>query len=133
MSRRAACSARGARWLPPASALRAGDKRGKQSARRILLRVPQHAEREIPVGHLDRLDEIVLERPPGRDQPVAELGHPLVVVRLYGQQLGAGRAGRQGARLEADAVLRESAGGRLVAFVAQLVGEVLNERSSSRD
>src|SRR5581483_11055286 len=62
-------------------ATRLGDERLEERAVLARLRVPEDADREAPLGILERLDRAVV-RPRGRPQPVADPPQPLVVVRL---------------------------------------------------
>jgi hypothetical protein len=110
------------------------DERGDHARARVGLRVPLDAERERAGGVLDRLGQLV-ERRPARDPPaLADLGHALVVVGLRRvRDLARGALGERPGG-EADVVVGavEGADHPPVVLVAEVVGEVLDERPAAR-
>ncbi len=97
--------------------------------------MPLDAEHEPPARRLDRLGQAVERRVPGDLEAVADGGDPLVVMGLGGVQLLAGGARGERAGGQAHVVVGavEAARGPAVLLVAELVGQVLAERSAERD
>jgi hypothetical protein len=72
--------------------------------------VPEHAEREVTLRQLDRLDQAVGLRPAAHLHSVAQLVERLVMVRLHERPLGAHGARRARAGPELHLVVAERAG-----------------------
>ncbi len=107
----------------PAARLR---DQGRQQPRvPVHLGVPLHAEREPPVGVLQRLHRAVV-RTGGRDQARAEAVDGLVVVRRHLQGAGQQSADAR-ARDGGDAVAPEHADDGVVVLVADPVRQVLDQ------
>ncbi len=106
-------------------------QRAEQPAAVIGLRMPLHAERPSPVGHLDRLDHAVLGLA-ADDQALPQRQHRLVVVTVGDMRVLADRALRERSRLSNSHRVRVSLEGPLEPAVRMAaVGrhEVLGERA----
>ena len=119
------------RTRSPARARR-GDQRRDDLRRLVLLRVPDDAEGEAAVGQLDRLDDLVVDRPAADLEPLPQPVHALVVVRHHQQAVGPGRPAGQRPARQPHLVGAEGAGDRAVAAVADRFGQVLVERPADR-
>ncbi len=64
-----------------------GDEAGDERAALVLLGVPEDAEHVLALAHLDRLDHVVIDRPAGHLEAVAEPANALMVVRAHLQAL----------------------------------------------
>ena len=92
--------------------------------------MPQSAEREAALGQLDRLGQVVVDRPAGDREPLADLAGALMVMGLDRRLLRPDRLGGQRAGLEADLVLAEDPGLDAVAIASEHVGEMGLERAA---
>ena len=98
----------------------------------IRLGMPLHAQRVARAGQLDRLGQVVLRRPAGHLQAVADPVDRLVVVGLRRDANTAGRARGERSGDEADVVVAAKVPGIApVVLVADELGDVLVQRAAA--
>src|SRR5690349_8725248 len=95
--------------------------------------MPQDAEAEAPARQLDRLDQVVVDRPAADIEALAELGDTLVMVRFDRDLHRTGGVRRERAGNEADVVVAERAWCVPVAIRACRPWDVLVEGPAAGD
>src|SRR6202044_964308 len=108
-------------------------ERADDRASEIGLWVPLHAEHEATVGQLDRLGQLVQRGDATHEQPVPQPLYGLVVVRLGLMHELPSRARGERTLVQNHVVLGtvEGAWDASVLLVAEVLGQVLNERATA--